>query len=146
MGISGWGVVRGHGDTPSPEGNVMKFRVDLTKNHGWMNIGDIAGDGTHTYIKFTKEHGMIVKKIIPAAVFQEIEKDITYQRELNYKGSLLRNTQGHWLPIASMPSSIHAQWKQELGDYKKDATALKKWKARWNSNEYKDFRTSEHHV
>lgn len=122
------------------------FLVSPNAQGRWMHLGDFAGLGYNVSLKFDKDRGLIVQKTIPKAVMDMFDKDIRYQRDIHKKGTLLGNTQKHMLPVASIPIPIYNQWKRELGDPKKDPEAKKKWRRRFNDNEFRDFRTSEHRV
>jgi hypothetical protein len=82
-------------------------------------------------------------KTIPERVIQAIKDEARDQRDLHKKGTMIGNTQRHWMPLISMPTAMMEQWKQELGEPKHN---MKAWKKRINSNEYKDLRTSDRRI
>lgn len=111
-----------------------------------INLGDFAGIGMNVSICFQPGVGAIVVKTIPEKVMNEIIQSNTVDRDIWKKGTLLRNTQHHMLPVGQMPIAMHNQWKQELGDPKRDPDAVRRWKKRWNSREYHKLRTSEYNI
>lgn len=122
------------------------FKVSQAAQNQWMNLGNLGADGANVMVRFEPGIGMIVKRTIPQRVVQAALENAKTSREIFQKGKVLRGDQNHWLPFYSMPVDIREQWVRELGDPKKDPDALKLWKQRLNSNEYRAFRTSEHHV
>lgn len=124
----------------------MPFTVSKQAMNRVLNLGDLAGAGVNTSIVFDPVRGMVVIKTIPERVMQAVTNETRGQRDLWQKGRLINNTQGHWLPIASLPAALHEQWKQELGDPKRDPDAARRWKQRFNSNEYRSLRTSDYHL
>lgn len=123
----------------------MTFVVSQQSQNRWMNLGNLTADGSNICVRFEPGVGMIVKRVVPEKVMREVMKNANAAREIFKKGKML-GTQNHWLPIATMPVSLYEQWKRELGDPKRDPVAMKKWKARLNSNEYRNFRASEHRI
>jgi hypothetical protein len=124
----------------------MTFQVAPESVGKWLNLGDISRDGTHLYVRFDREQGMIVKRIVPEHVVDQATTDNHYRQDQNKKGTLLRCSQQHWLPVCSLPAALDDQWKRELGDPKHDPEAWKSWRRRLNSNEYRKLRTSEYQV
>jgi hypothetical protein len=125
---------------------MKPFVVPPESQGQWLNLGNLVGDGTHLQIKFDPVHGMIVQRTIPAAVMEQATQDNRYQLDHNKKGALIGNTQKHWLPVCSIPKHIDSQWCDELGNPREDHDAWKAWKRRLNSNEFRNFRTSEHRL
>jgi hypothetical protein len=126
---------------------MTRFRVGAESVGKWLNLGDISRDGTHLYVKFDREQGMIVKRIIPEHVVEQAVKDNRYRAEENKKGTLLRGgTQHHWLPLCSLPAALDDKWQQEIGNPNKDPDSWKAWKKRLNDSQYRDLRTSEYRL
>jgi hypothetical protein len=119
------------------------FVVDKASLGKVLNLGDLAGNGVNVSICFQPGAGAVVVKTIPERVIQAIKDEARDQRDLHKKGTMIGNTQRHWMPLISMPAEMWEQWKQELGEPKHNMGA---WKKRLNSNEYKDLRTSDRSV
>lgn len=116
------------------------FVVDKASLGKVLNLGDLAGIGMNISICFQPGVGAVVIKTIPEKVIQAVKDTARDQRDIHKKGTMIGNTQRHWMPVSSMPSAIREQWETELGAPKHN---WKKWRQRLNSNEFRDFRTSE---
>jgi hypothetical protein len=112
----------------------------MLPDHGWLDLSDMLRDGTRLQVRFTAE-GMIVRRIIPEAIMEAGRAANHAARDLHRKGA--RQVGGHWLPVSSIPGKIYGQWERELGPRRENEKA---WNARLNSNEFRDFRTSEYHL
>ena len=118
----------------------MSFVVDKDSLGKVLNLGDFAGIGMNLSLCFQPGVGMVVVRTIPHEINEAVKNETRGQRDLFKKGRLIGNTQRHWQPAASLPTALHNQWVDELGEPKHNTKA---WKKRLNSNEYRDLRTSE---
>ena len=92
---------------------------------------------------FTPDHKLVVRKTIPERIMQAVQERC--QQDLARKGSLLGNTQKHWLKVGSIPKPLHAHLEGKLGP-SQDPDAQKNWANWWNSSDNRRFRSSEHRI
>jgi hypothetical protein len=105
----------------------------------WLDLPS-ANAGGRLQVLFTPDHKMVVRKVIPERVIEAIKERC--QEDLAKKGTLVGNTQKHWLKVGSIPKPLHSHLERKLGP-SQDPDAQKNWNRFWNTSG-NPFRSSEH--
>tara|TARA_A100001388_G_C28764714_1_gene499980 strand:- start:78 stop:410 length:333 start_codon:yes stop_codon:yes gene_type:complete len=85
--------------------------------------------------------------------FVTTEQDVTEIVDFNNeqskeykKGSMIGNTQKHYLEVANIPLTVYQDLIQRFGDPSKNPEAKKKWKVWLNDSNNRAFRTGGGHI
>lgn len=120
---------------------MKPFVVSKEAQGVWLDLGNLRGDGTNIKVKFDNGK-MIVVKTVPDEVLEAVYTQARHSADIWKKGTML-GSQKHWLPVASLPAAVNAQWEKELGPERDNPEA---WRRRYNDPQYRKFRTSEYTV
>lgn len=119
------------------------FVVSQQAQGRWMNLGDLACDGSRIMVKFDRDLGMVVKRSIDPRIVQAVEDSCIASRNIWKKGTLLGTGKKHWLPVARFTPQQKAAWERELGPMRENQSA---WRRRLNDPDYRNMRTSDYKI
>ncbi|MGI9486939.1 MAG: hypothetical protein ACR2RF_13890 [Geminicoccaceae bacterium] len=113
--------------------SVAQRRPLHTSPDGRQWVFDLEHDGGKTYYA--------IREIVPAELHQNLMDNLAAIRSEWRAGSMIGNTQRHWMHAATLTPDMVREWTKELGDPNTD-DGNKAWMKRLNDIEFGRLRAS----